>query len=277
MDIKEKNTNFWLGKKHSEESKLKMSLARIGKKSLLIGRKLSEETRQKISNTLKGKFVGDKNPNFGNKHTEEARRKIRLARSRQTIKKGRIVSDETKIKLRNARLGKKLEEKTKELIREKALRGAKSPTWKGGKIKKFCEICNKEFYVYKKVIERGNGKFCGMRCRNIYINQRMKTKNTSIEIAIENELIKNNIPFMKQVPVLGITLADFVLPNNIIIQCDGDYWHSLPKTIKRDTEQDIQLIKNNYLIFRFRESEIRKSAAECVKKIINHVECVSNI
>ena len=49
------------------------------------GRVISEETRKKISNTLLGHpgMVGDKNPFFGKKHTEETLVKIRIARAKQ--------------------------------------------------------------------------------------------------------------------------------------------------------------------------------------------------
>lgn len=49
-----------------------------GEKNPRYGVKLSDETKEKISNSLKGKFVADKNPNFngGTNYSEEARRKI---------------------------------------------------------------------------------------------------------------------------------------------------------------------------------------------------------
>lgn len=48
----------WIkGKKHSEDTKLKLSERRMGTT-------LSEEIKDKISNTLKGKYVGEKNWNW---------------------------------------------------------------------------------------------------------------------------------------------------------------------------------------------------------------------
>jgi len=45
------------GKKHSEESKKKMSLSRLGEKNYAYGKHFSEEHRRKIGESNKGKFV----------------------------------------------------------------------------------------------------------------------------------------------------------------------------------------------------------------------------
>ena len=50
----QKGNKFWLGKKHSEESKLKMSLAQKGVPSKNKGRKLSEEFKKRLSVLRKG-------------------------------------------------------------------------------------------------------------------------------------------------------------------------------------------------------------------------------
>ncbi len=78
--------------------------------------------------------------------------------------------------------------------------------------------------------------------RIVYMSSgKVKKKDTSIEIAIEQELKKQNIPYMKQAPIEGIALVDFLLPNKIIIQCDGNYWHNLPANKNRDINQDFIL------------------------------------
>lgn len=61
------------GRKHTKEAKRKMSIARKQWHELhpdavsnwQKGRKLSEDTKKKISDSLKGRFVGKKNPRFG--------------------------------------------------------------------------------------------------------------------------------------------------------------------------------------------------------------------
>jgi hypothetical protein len=101
----------WFGKKHSKESRLKMSKKQKGKHnsietefkkgqpSAFKGRKHSEESNgknrkshlgknntkehnNKISKTLKGKYVGELNTMFGKHHSEETKQKMREARKR---------------------------------------------------------------------------------------------------------------------------------------------------------------------------------------------------
>ena len=89
-----------IGYTHTPESKQKMSeakkqLYKNGFKVWNIGISPSEEVRNKISNTLKGKFVGEDHPFYGKNHTEEARLKciaasIRRAGTHHTGRNGRI-------------------------------------------------------------------------------------------------------------------------------------------------------------------------------------------
>jgi len=93
------------GRKHTKESKKKMSDA-------VKGRKHSEETKKKLS------IIGT-----GRKHTEEAKQKIREKRKLQ------VITEEHKKKLREKRLGKKLSDEIKEKI-SKSKKGVKIVTWK---------------------------------------------------------------------------------------------------------------------------------------------------
>ena len=76
--------NHFYGKKHTDESKKSISQwnkcrgKEINKK---ISDKLknipkSDDHKKKISDTLKGKFIGELNPNFGKKLSDEQKRKI---------------------------------------------------------------------------------------------------------------------------------------------------------------------------------------------------------
>ena len=86
--------NHFYGKSHSQETKDKISdLKRgkyIGNENHMFGKNHSQETKDKISNLRKGKYVGDKNPMFGKTHSQEARDKISQANT------GRVVSVEVR-------------------------------------------------------------------------------------------------------------------------------------------------------------------------------------
>ena len=82
----------------SEETRKKISES-------LKGKTLSEEHRKKLSEIKKGLQSGEKHPMFGKHHSEEAKKKI--SESKKNI------SDETRKKLSEAKKGKKYSEETK--------------------------------------------------------------------------------------------------------------------------------------------------------------------
>lgn len=84
------------------------------------GKPKTEEHKNKIAETLKGKLAGEKHPMYGKHHSEATREKISKA------EKGKYVSEETRRKLSEAskgnknRLGKHHSEETKKKIGEKS-------------------------------------------------------------------------------------------------------------------------------------------------------------
>ena len=69
------------GKKHSEESKLKMSITKkqifIGENNPFYGKKHKLDTIYKISNSRKGKYKGEVHHNYGKQLSEETKEKLR--------------------------------------------------------------------------------------------------------------------------------------------------------------------------------------------------------
>ena len=214
------------------------------------GKHHTEKHKQKMSLAFKGK----KRKPF----SEEWKRKISESH------KGKKLSEEHKKKLSLAIKGKKRSEETKRKMSE----------WQKGKNNhNYGKHLTGETKRKMSLVKKGK-HYSEEAKRNMSIARikymasgKMKKKDTSIEIAIEQELIKNKIPYMKQVPIEGIALVDFLLPNKIIIQADGDYWHNLPGRKNRDINQDFLLSFKGYKIFRFTETEIKKSTEKCIKRI----------
>ncbi len=96
------------GKKRSAETRAKLSAANSGENNPNYGKKLSEETRAKMS----AANSGENHPMYGRKHTEETRAKISAAN------KGRRHTEETRAKIGEANKGKKHSEETKAKISE---------------------------------------------------------------------------------------------------------------------------------------------------------------
>ena len=241
------------GSKHTEETKKKMSELKKGGKHPNFGHEgywkgkkrgpLSEEQKRKLSEAKKDK----NNPNWKG---GEVKIKCKVCGKERYV---------AKIVIKQG-MGKFCSHKCH-------AKGKNNPKWRGGNVKRICLNCNKEFEITRSRFNQGEGKFCSQKCFGIWVIKHMKKKDTSIEIAIEKELIRRNIPYTKQVPLLGITLVDFLLPKDTVIYCDGDYWHSKTKVKTRDMNQDFILKFYGYKVFRFKETEIKESVKKCINQI----------
>lgn len=75
------------------------------------------------------------------------------------VRKGRIVSEETRRKMSRIR------------------KGNKNSNWRGGKIKCTCLVCGKEFHVDPYKIKQGYGIFCSHKCHGVYESETSKGEN----------------------------------------------------------------------------------------------------
>jgi very-short-patch-repair endonuclease len=112
-----------------------------------------------------------------------------------------------------------------------------------------------------------------------------RNKPTKIEIKMENFLIDENIEFIKNYKI-GLFLVDFYLPqHNLIIECDGDYWHANPnfvknkeltkpqlQTIDRDIRKNEELIKRKIRFLRFWEWDINNNFNDVKSSIKKNLE-----
>lgn len=93
-------------------------------------------------------------------------------------------------------------------------------------------------------------------------------RDTSIENAIEDELRRRSIYYVKQAPLEQVLVADFFLPaRRIVIEADGHRWHESTAARIKDWKKTYYLQKKGYTVYRFWESDIRKSAARCLDTI----------
>ena len=96
-DTKKKmsDNNHWNGKKRS------------GSDNPMFGRKHSEESKKKMSEKKIGMLAGEKHPLFGKHHSEETKEKIRQkALGRPSPRRGVVLSEETKRKMSESKKGK---------------------------------------------------------------------------------------------------------------------------------------------------------------------------
>lgn len=135
---------------------------------------------------------------------------------------------------------------------------------------KKCKMCNNEFTVKPAKVKNGEGIFCSRRCLGSYTSmEQSKNKNpTSIEVKVGDWLEELREEFIPQKPI-GPWCVDFYLPKRrLIIECDGDYWHSIEKVKERDTRKDFYLKRNGMKVLRLTESSIRKNNSIYLKVLL---------
>ena len=123
----------------SEETRMKMSLAKKGCTSWIKGKKMTEEQKAKVS-ANHADVSGENNPFYGQKHSEETRTRMSLAKKGKSHKPH---SQETRAKISASNKGKHSHNKGKHLSEEHKAKIA---------------IARKAWWARKKAVENGGKK-----------------------------------------------------------------------------------------------------------------------
>lgn len=86
-------------------------------------------------------------------------------------------------------------------------------------------------------------------------------QDSSIEIKIQNFLKELGIEFFTHhyMKIKHGYLCDILIPSmNLVIECDGNYWHKYPIGLERDHIRTKELIENGFKVLRLWEFEIKK-------------------
>jgi len=130
-------------------------------------------------------------------------------------------------------------------------RGKDHPNWKGGLKSYQCELCGKSFKRKPDSVKRVKHIFCSCKCQAIYKCKHQKKTSTNIERKMAFILSKTKVKFVEQFVVPNVCIADFYLPEqNMVIFCDGEYWHNYPKGKPRDKTQVKELKELGFSVVR---------------------------
>jgi very-short-patch-repair endonuclease/transposase len=174
-----------------------------------------------------------------------------------------------------------------------------------------CELCGTITKQKYAKVKNGYGRFCSQSCATKYamkttdlltklqegskkffdtdegreIKRRAGVKaalllsdrrRTSIEIKMADELTNRGITYVEQHNLGDKFLLDFYLPEyKIVIECDGDYWHRLPKAIGRDKAKNAYVKACGLSMYRFWESEINLDVESCVDIVMKEINDLS--
>lgn len=256
LDSEKFNNMGMRGKKHSEDSKKRMSLARLGTVPANKGIKISPDRYCKYC----GGIIPPKKDRSYNK--DYCSRKCSgLARQKRTI-----------IICKNC--GKEFEYcEGHNGKRQFCSRGCQN---KFGRVKLNCKECGKEFERIKY-----------WKNKQIYCSKTCQTKSETWRAKIREERWNQVFPLIdskpeqklqqfcvdlgfefekhKHIHIVHRYQADLYLPKlNMVVEADGDYWHGdlKPEQKKKDEIRTKEMIEKGYKVLRLWESDIKKMTKE---------------
>lgn len=215
----------------------KISVALKGKNNGMYGKYHSEEWKKRMSKIMKNNQYA-----LGYKHTEEWKKKMSIVHkgNKYGFKKGHIAWDKDK------ELSK--EHRDKLSLAKKGTKYSKNRKTNSEGMRKYWARFSK-----KERIKRSKNFSKAGFLASLFANP------SSIEKAIYKVLDNLNIKYETQYKI-GNWFADIYIPSkNLIIECNGDYWHSLPHRIKRDKKFQKYCDENNYKLIWLWESEIKEN------------------
>jgi len=130
---------------------------------------------------------------------------------------------------------------------------------------------NKKNYSGKSYEERFGSKEKADKVKYKQYLSRKPNFHTSIERKIQSFCKILGIAFVthEYMRILHAYACDIYLPdNNIVIECDGDYWHNYPFGSEVDKLRTKELEDIGYKVIRLWERDIRKMDVEQFKKIL---------
>ncbi len=224
---------------HSEESKKKISLAGKGRVSGMKGKHHTKEWKRKMSEANKGQ----NNPFYGKRHSEESREKLK--KRPQHFHKGHLpwntgknLPEEIRKKLSEAHKGKPAWNKGKKIGK---------PSWMKGKHHtKESNMKNRLAHLGKSAWNKGrktglipwnkglkgrlqHSEEAKLKIKESRAKQIFPVRDSLPEIKIQNFLRQLNIEFIPHKNIKEIEhryQCDIFIPSiNLVIECDGDYWH----------------------------------------------------
>lgn len=219
----------------------------------------SEETKKKISESLKAYYSEHPAHMKGQHHSEKTKRKTSEAL------RGRHTSPETQFKKMHVvplEVRKKISESHKGIIfsEEHRRKISKNQKEKG----RIIRPRGKHPFLGRHHTEETKEKIQRARLKQV-----IPTKDTSIEVAIQEELSRREVNgWVTHYPIIG--QPDVAFPKEkIAIFCDGIYWHNLPSRLGRDQRVNQELKKRGWFVLRLPEWRIRENPDSCVEDIIN--------
>jgi len=132
-------------------------------------------------------------------------------------------------------------------------------------IERPCEFCGAVKMV--KPAKLAEFRFCSRQCHGSAMAS-FYPRTSSIERALRAELDRRGIAWQGEYRI-GPWSVDLAFPpRRLVVEADGDYWHSAATIQQRDKRKDAYLAGHGWRVLRLSESAIKADVIACVDEIV---------
>jgi very-short-patch-repair endonuclease len=209
-----------------------------GERNHQFGKKHSKETKKRISNANKGRLIGSKNPMYGISTYEYLVKKYGKIKANKLEKNRRKKLREVALGKNNHFYGKKHTKDSIEKIIEANKKYRDSLTEK-----EKIELSKQQSKIQKAIYNKNPQDYINKRRRagQIAAEKSIKYKINKLETKIQNKLVELGLDFEYSV-IIGYRQFDFgSREHRILLEVNGDYWHGNPKLYKKSDLNNIQI------------------------------------
>lgn len=147
--------------------------------------------------------------------------------------------------------------------------GENHPLWKPKKIM-HCEVCGKACEVKPSLVSRFRA--CSRKCATTLGRRAQRTFGSRIEDLMAAMFADAGLSFQRQRKFWRYR-ADFAFPDaRLVVECDGDYWHSRSDVQRSDRRKDAYLTKQGWRVLRLAETDIKASPGECTERVLHAID-----
>jgi very-short-patch-repair endonuclease len=132
-----------------------------------------------------------------------------------------------------------------------------------------CEVCGDEFDTVTSRIKGGRGRFCSRGCSGHWVIRNCQNKVSLVETDFLDKLDVLGLSFVRQAKVGKWNVDALFESEMLVLEFDGEYWHSLKSAIDRDIRKDAELSSKGYKILRVPEMLYKKSPGICIKMVFD--------
>lgn len=109
-------------------------------------------------------------------------------------------------------------------------------------------------------------------CRKRRLSQTFLKQDTDIELILKEVLDKEGLKYEHPYVLDGKFVCDFGFPEvKVIVECDGSYWHSLPRNRHFDKLKNNYIPKIGWTILRFSDVDIKQKIDLVIREIKNTI------